>query len=58
MDNPRSLFGEVMSLSPKTNNIERQVYDFFGVCGDVGGVMQVFVSIAAFLMIPFNNFNL
>ena len=59
MDNPIGLlFYENMSLSPKTNNIQRTVYDFFGVCGDVGGIMQVFVAIAAFIMIPFNKFNL
>ena len=46
-----------MSLSSKTNNIERSVYDFFMVCGDVGGMMEVFIAIAAFMVIPFHNLD-
>ena len=52
---PHLLYVEGMTLSTKTFNIEREVYDFFGVCGDVGGVMTVFITIASFLVTHWNE---
>ena len=56
-DNPWFLYIENMSLSPKTLNIERDVFDFFLACSDIGGVLSVFVYIVGLFMVPYNTFH-
>jgi len=39
---PGVVFYEEFSLSRKKKEIKRDVHDLWDVCGNVGGIMQVF----------------
>jgi hypothetical protein len=44
-------------LAETQNNIQREAYNIFDVCGDVGGISQVMISIAAFLLLPISELS-
>ena len=54
LEYPGNLYFENMSLSTKILNIQRKVYDIFGVWGDFGGIMTVIIAIANVIVLPFN----
>jgi hypothetical protein len=49
------IFGDSFQISPKTKEIQRQVYDFFALCGNVGGVMSVFIGVTSFILQPYTE---
>lgn len=44
------VYDEVFSLSPTTNDTSRNVYDMFGIFGDLGGTLSIFMTVSAFLV--------
>jgi hypothetical protein len=47
------LYYENFSLEPTSMEVQRTAYDIFDVCGDIGGVIQVFIAVAAFILNPY-----
>ena len=47
------VFDELISLSSTSDAVSRNVYDIFGVFGDIGGIISVFTAMSAFLIGPY-----
>jgi hypothetical protein len=44
------VFSDEISLSPKSKQYKRTVFNFLNVCRNVGGVMTVFLTISEIIM--------
>ena len=49
----KKMYTEAIRLDSISLYTSRQSYDFFGVCSDIGGIIEVFYVIAALLVSPF-----
>jgi len=49
------VYYEEIFLSSKKREISRTVFDFFGVCGKVGGIVSVFAMVVGALVLPYSE---
>ena len=51
------MFYEEFSISKKEKQIQREAYNLWDVCGDVGGISQVVATIAMAMILPFSRID-
>ena len=47
------MYSEYISFDPISLFTEREAYEFFGVCSDIGGIIEVFYVLAGLIVSPF-----
>ena len=47
------MYTEVIELDPISLFTKREAYEFFGICSDLGGIIEVFYVVAAAIVGPF-----
>lgn len=51
------MYKSQIELTPVVYKYERDVYNFFDLIADLGGVMEIILAVFAILLVPYTNLS-